>query len=161
MAYVSPNLARDYIFSVSTNGVAYTTVSGIQNLQITTSKDTADATTYDTQGVTVKIPVSFEGEIAIEMVESFDTSQTIYVLDTGQKMLLAADSNLGVQSRVYWKLVYRDATHYPGDLTGTGFVYMDNDGGGGNNDLDMLKGKIAMDTRPVGTQTFDNRMGSQ
>lgn len=161
MAYVSPNLARDYNFSVSASGVAYTTVSGVQSLKITTSKETADITTFDTDGVTVDLPVAFKGEISLELIETYNTGSTPYTLDAGQKILLAADSELGLQSRVYWKLEHKDTTNYTGTLIGTGFVGMDEDAGGGNNDVDMLKGKISMDARPVGSGVFVDRMGSQ
>lgn len=159
--YVSPNLARNWDFQVSATGVSYTTVSGVQNLKITTSKDTADITTFDTEGVNVALPVSFTGELAFELVETYETSSTPYVQDVGQKILLTADSNLGIESRVFFKVQHKDQTKYMGTLTGTGFVQIDESGGGSNNDVDMLKGKINFDARPTGTGVLADKMGAQ
>jgi predicted secreted protein len=159
--YVRPNLARNWDFLVSASGGAYTTVSGVQNLKVSTSKDTADITTFDTEGLNVALPVSFTGELTFEIVESYETSSTPYVQDTGQKILLTADSNLGVESRVYFKIVHKDQTKMTGSFTGTGFVQLDESGGGGNNDVDMMKGKINFDARPVGTGVSADKWGAQ
>lgn len=159
--YVSPNLARNWDFSVSANGTNFTTVSGVQNLKVTTSKDTADITTFDTEGVNVALPVSFTGELTFELVETYETSSTPYVQDVGQKILLTADSNLGIESRVYFKITHKDQTKWTNSYTGTGFVQMDESGGGGNNDVDMMKGKINFDARPVGTGVSADKWGAQ
>lgn len=159
--YVSPNLARNWEFQVSTTGSVYTTVSGVQNLKVTTSKDTADITTFDTEGVNVNLPVAFTGELAFELIETYETSANPYVQDSGQKILLAADSNLGVESRVFWRLQHKDQTKMTGPIIGTGFVQIDESGGGSNNDVDMMKGKINFDARPVGSGVTVDKWGSQ
>lgn len=160
MAYVNPNLVRDYDLAVSANGVTYTTVSGIQTLLPKINTDTTDITTFDTRGVKVELPTMYAGELSFEIVESYNTGVTPYTQDVGQVILLGAASNLGLDSRVYFRITHKNPTLYSGALLGTGFVMVE-ETGGGNDGVDMLKGKIGYDNRPVGTGVFVKKMGSQ
>lgn len=158
---ITPNLARDYTLSVSSAGSTFTTVSGVANLKISTSKKDTDITTYDNNGINVKLPVSFDGEMVAEIIEQYDTGTTPYVQDAGQKIILAADAQLGFSSRLYWRLVSKNPTLHSGAINGTGFVMIDENGGGGNDDVEMIKVKFTFDARPVGSGEFVNKHGSQ
>jgi len=161
MGYVNPNLARNYDFAVSSDGVTYTTVSGVQTLAPKINTDTTDITTFDTNGIKVDgFPTMFAGELSFELVESYDTNTTPYVQDVGQVLIMTKASNLGLSSRIYWRITSKTPTLYSGALTGTGFTSVE-ETGGGSDGVDMIKGKIAYDSRPTGTGVFAKKMGSQ
>ncbi len=140
--------ARDYVFQVSTAGVTYTTISGIQNWGFKPTYKTADAGTIADGGwgkeLTMGAVITFNLE-GLYLEDSTDGTR-----DAGQAIVDTASGLFGVAGLYYFKITHTGTGYVTDVLTFRGAVQL-TDQGGKENDLAPWGAQITSYGKPTGT----------
>lgn len=155
MAIKYSALAREHTLLVSTDGVNYTTVSGVDKITFARDTNMTEDTSFDSQGIRTELPTSVEIMFKFEGWERF-TDATLATRDAGQLIVMNAAASLGNGSLLYGKFNHITAS---GTLTWTARVVLD-ENGGGNDDLMTFNGTFYLTDRPVGTGIYSKQAGS-
>lgn len=141
---VGETLARNWDFSVSTNGVSYVTMSGVNNWSLDYGDTMKDSTTFDTNGYGRSVKTVRASTITFEGLYLFDDDTGNR--DAGQQMVDASTKQFGSDGVLYYKITH--AVDTDSVLIFKGVASHDNRGGK-NDDLEMWKVKVAMYGAPV------------
>ena len=141
---IGESLARSYIFEVSEDAVAYTTVSGVNNWSLKFDETMKDSTTFDTNGYGRKVKTQRGVTVMFEGVYEYDSDTGDR--DPGQQMIDESTKDFGAAGVRYYRISH--ATDEGSVLTFKGVAAHD-DMGGKNDEIEAWKVTISMYGAPT------------
>ncbi len=139
-------LARDFVFEIDPDGLAFIPINGIQEWSFTVETEVQDATTIGNDGWKTEIPTLRK---AVIECSGFVVVSNGNLRDSGQMAILtAATAGTRVQFRV--STTVQNGGNPIGRISGVAYIELTTGAGGGTADL----GEFAFRVHFVGQPTF-------